>query len=75
MQLDVRFPIGLMFCLFGAILSVFGLVSDHAPYEQHSLGINVNLDWGLVLVVFGAAMLTLALRGKARGARGVRPST
>jgi hypothetical protein len=66
MQLDVRLPIGLMFCLFGAILSVFGLISGHAPYEEHSLGIDINLDWGLVLLAFGIAMLTLALRAKAR---------
>jgi hypothetical protein len=64
-----------MFCIFGAILFVFGLVSGHAPYEEHSLGINVNLDWGLVLAVFGAVMLTFALRAKGRTARGARSST
>ena len=30
---------------------------------KRSLDINVNLNWGLVLLVFGAAMLTLAWRG------------
>jgi hypothetical protein len=69
MQLDVRLPIGLMFCVFGAILSVFGLVSGPAPYDEHSLGIDINLDWGLVLLVFGGAMLALAFRAKARPAR------
>jgi hypothetical protein len=69
MQLDVRLPIGLMFCLFGAILSVLGLISGPGPYEEHSLGIDINLDWGVVLLVFGAAMLTLALRAKGRLAR------
>jgi hypothetical protein len=75
MQLDVRLPIGLMFSLFGAILFVFGLVSGHTPYEEHSLGININSDWGIVLALFGACMLALALRAKGRVARGVGPST
>jgi hypothetical protein len=65
-QLDVRLPIGLMFTAFGALLAVFGLVSDRAMYEEHSLGINVNLDWGIVLLVFGVTMLAFALRGKSR---------
>ena len=64
MQLDVRLPIGLMFVLFGAILAIFGLVSDPAIYEQHSLGVNINLYWGLVQFAFGAFMLLLTWRGK-----------
>jgi hypothetical protein len=56
MNLDLRLPIGLMFSIFGAMLVVFGLVSDEAIYAR-SLGINVNLWWGLVLVLFGGAML------------------
>jgi len=63
MKLDVRWPIGLMFTVVGAMLVVFGLVSDKAIYEQ-SLGINVNLWWGLVLLVFGVMMLTFAIRGR-----------
>ena len=45
-----------MFGLLGALLALYGLFSDPAIY-QASLGINVNLWWGLVLVVFGGAML------------------
>ena len=61
-QLDVRIPIGGMFTIFGVVLIVYGLVSDPAIY-QRSLGINVNLWWGLVLLVFGLVMLWLAYRG------------
>ncbi len=66
MRFDLRLPIGLMFSLFGVLLTVFGLVSDRAIY-QRSLGINVNLWWGLVLVVFGVVMLGLAMRGRRAG--------
>jgi hypothetical protein len=62
MSFDLRLPIGIMFTLFGAILTIFGAVSDKAIYER-SLGININLIWGIVLLVFGIAMLFLALRG------------
>jgi multidrug transporter EmrE-like cation transporter len=62
MKLDLRLPIGLMFTIFGAILTVYGLVSGNTIY-QRSLGINVNLWWGLVLLVFGVTMLTFSLRG------------
>ena len=66
MKLDLRLPIGLMFSIIGALLAAFGLTSDAAIY-QRSLGINVNLWWGLVLLVFGLAMLWLVRRGAARG--------
>lgn len=66
MDLDVRLPIGLMFSVFGLLLAGFGLVSDPGIYAAHSLGINVNLDWGLVLLLFGGAMLGLALRARRR---------
>ena len=61
MNLDIRFPIGLMFTLVGAIIGIFGLLSDPALY-QRSLGINVNLWWGLVMFLFGAFMLIMARR-------------
>ena len=64
-QLDVRIPIGGMFTIFGIVLIGYGLMSDPAIY-QRSLGINVNLWWGLVLLVFGMAMLWLAYRAYQR---------
>lgn len=61
MNFDLRLPIGLMFSLFGAILTVYGLISGPEIY-QRSLGINVNLWWGGGLLVFGLLMLFFALR-------------
>jgi hypothetical protein len=63
MNFDLRFPLGLMFTLVGALLTIYGLFSDPALYKK-SLGINVNLWWGAVLLVFGLLMLVFALRGR-----------
>jgi hypothetical protein len=63
MHLDLRVPIGLMFAIIGVLLIAFGLTSDTAIYAK-SLGININLWWGLVLLAFGAVMLLLARSGK-----------
>ena len=60
MGLDIRWPIGLMFTLIGALLIVAGAVGGAS---EKSLGININLIWGVVLLVFGALMLLGAVRG------------
>jgi hypothetical protein len=64
MGLDIRWPIGLMFSLIGALLLIYGTAtgSDVEMY-RHSLGININLIWGVVLLVFGALMLLGAILG------------
>jgi hypothetical protein len=70
MGLDIRWPIGLMFSLIGALLAGYGaMTSSDAALYQRSLGININLCWGLVLLVFGAIMLILAWRGRAKAAQ------
>ena len=61
MGLDIRLPIGLMFALLGILLTGYGMLSDRAIYAK-SLGINVNLVWGLVLLAFGIVMLLIARR-------------
>jgi hypothetical protein len=65
MNFDLRLPIGFIFSLFGAILVTYGLISDPAIYHR-SLGFNVNLDWGLVLLAFGLIMLRMAFKARAR---------
>jgi hypothetical protein len=65
MNLDLRIPIGLMFTIDGILLVGFGLTSDEAIYAR-SLGTNVNLWWGLVLLAFGLGMLVPAIRPSRR---------
>ena len=59
MKLDIRLPIGLLFSVFGVTLLAFGALSNPALYAR-SLNININLAWGVVMLLFGITMLLLA---------------
>ncbi len=64
---DPRILLGMMFTLIGTILTAFGLSTrTNADVYAKSLGINANLWWGLVLLVFGIVTLTLGRRAQAR---------
>ena len=56
MNLDIRTPAGALFVVLGGLLALYGVVSDPAIYAR-SLGVNVNLGWGLSMAVFGGALL------------------
>jgi putative Mn2+ efflux pump MntP len=60
MGLDIRYPIGLMFGIIGLVMVVYGALTGADPMYQRSLGINVNVWWGAVLLVFGGLMLYFA---------------
>lgn len=61
MGLDIRLPIGMMFTVIGALLSGYGLVADRTIFDR-SLGINVDLIWGGVLLLFGLAFVIAGRR-------------
>ena len=60
MGLDIRWPIGLMFTLIGVLLVGYGTINRAGSL---SLDININLVWGVVLLVFGVFMLLGAIKG------------
>lgn len=64
MNFDLRLPIGILFTLFGLILTGFGVFTRGSEIYSKSLGHNINIEWGIVLLVFGIFMLFLAKRGK-----------
>ncbi len=66
--LDLRYPIGGLFVALGLMLSGYGLATNgDATHYAPSGGLNINLWWGLVLLITGALFLI--------GARfGARPS-
>lgn len=61
-SLDLRLPIGGLFTTLGLIIGVYGLATNHSAMYQQSLSININLWWGIVMLVVGAVMLAMGVR-------------
>ena len=66
MGFDIRLPIGYLFTIFGAMLVLFGLFTGNADMYQRSLGINIDLWWGGVLLIFGLLMAFAARKAQSR---------
>jgi hypothetical protein len=65
--LDIRAPIGGLFSLLGLMLAGYGLfASGSGGASDLSSGTNVNLWWGLTMLLFGIVMLLLARRAMLR---------
>ena len=64
-KLDLRYPIGGLFTVLGLILAGFGIATsgDTGMYER-ATSVNINLTWGLVMLVFGVLMIGLAMRAR-----------
>ena len=75
-SLDIRLPIGGLFTALGLIVGGYGLATgaDAARYAP-SLGVNVNLWWGMVMLVFGVLHAGGAPRGHGAGPRRIAPRT
>jgi hypothetical protein len=57
MNLDIRLPIGMLFLTIGVLLTVYGLITmGNAAMYERSLSIDINLWWGLAMLVFGGLM-------------------
>jgi multisubunit Na+/H+ antiporter MnhG subunit len=54
-----------LFLALGVLLTIFGLAGDPQIY-QRSLDVNINLWWGIVMLLFGLALLALGRRGQRR---------
>ncbi len=65
MNLDIRLPIGMLFATLGTLLGLYGLWGDKAIYAR-SLGVNINLWWGLAMLAFGMIMSWMGIGGMKR---------
>ena len=56
--LDLRWPIGGLFTALGLLLAGYGLLTagSSANYAR-AASVNINLWWGLVMLVFGVLLL------------------
>ena len=68
---DLRLPLGWLFAALGILLVIAGLRATPAA-DTRSLGININLIWGVVMIAFALLCLWLARR-ETRRRLGTRP--
>ncbi len=67
-SLDLRLPIGGLFVTLGIMLAGYGLVtSGNTAMYAKSAGMNINLIWGVVMLITGGIFLVLARRSAAKG--------
>lgn len=66
MNLDLRIPMGLLFTIVGCIMSVYGFFTRGSSIYERSDGMNINLIWGVVMLIFGVTMYTLGRRADNR---------
>jgi len=53
---DLKTPLGGLLCVYGLVLALYGLFGD-ASLNEKSLGININLIWGIVVFAVGGLFL------------------
>lgn len=63
-MIDLRLPLGMLFIVLGVVMASFGFLSRHDAIYDRSLGVDVNLIWGLVEIACGVTVLFVV-----RGAR------
>lgn len=68
MRFDLKVPIGLLFSIYGILLTLDGVVGGDASIGRWR-GLNVNLVWGLLMLVFGIMVLSLNYWLRRRGGR------
>ena len=68
-MVDIRIPIGLMFSIVGVLITGFGFftISNTDMYHK-SLGVNVNIIMGILMLIFGLVFLFFAFRKKKKKA-------
>jgi sulfite exporter TauE/SafE len=58
-ELDIRWPIGLLFAVIGALVAAYGFFTGG---QAQPADFNLNLWWGLVMLLFGLGLLWGARR-------------
>jgi membrane-bound ClpP family serine protease len=54
--LDLKVPLGGLMTLYGLVLAIYGLLTGSETYAK-SLGVNINLIWGILMLVLGGGFL------------------
>jgi hypothetical protein len=66
--LDLKLPIGWLLSAYGLLLTVYGLLTKKEMYAI-SLGLNLNLAWGILMLVIGGGFLLVAFLKRDKAAK------
>ena len=61
-SLDLRLPIGGLFTALGVIIGAYGVATNGSAMYAQSESININLWWGLVMLIVGVLMFVTGMR-------------
>jgi hypothetical protein len=64
MGLDIRLPLGMIFLILGAIMVAYGFYTRGSAIYASAGGLNINLIWGSVMLLFGLVMFIASRRSK-----------
>jgi uncharacterized membrane protein HdeD (DUF308 family) len=59
---DLRLPLGWLFLIIGGLLTAAGFFVSPVSSDGYTLGLNINLFWGVPLLFFGLICLWMASR-------------
>lgn len=56
--LNLKIPLGGLLIFYGIVLDFYGLITDKTFYQK-SLGIDINLIWGSVMLLLGLILIAI----------------
>ncbi len=66
--LDLKLPIGCLLSAYGLLLAIYGLATKKEMYAK-SLGFNLNLAWGILMLAIGGGFLLAVFLKKGKAGR------
>lgn len=60
---DLKIPLGSLLAFYGILLFLYGIFGPREIYDK-SFHMNVNLTWGVLMMLVGSAFLLTAYLGK-----------
>jgi uncharacterized membrane protein HdeD (DUF308 family) len=62
---DLKIPLGSLLSFYGIVLILYGIFSPTETYNR-SLHIDINLVWGILVLIVGCLFLSAAYFGRRR---------
>ncbi len=60
---DLKIPLGGLLEFYGILLLLYGIIGPASVYKK-SFNLNVNIIWGILMIVIGSAFLLSSYMGR-----------